>query len=183
MKRRELIQSLSLISAHALFPVVLGGFVLSCKQSTPPTNDLLFFNEKDIVTIRQIIDVIIPATGALSASQVNTHLFLDEVFAKCMTREQQTLVREGLTGFTPTFQAASDRSALLTDLDQKAYQGNEDAAWFIPVKQYTLIGFFTSQEGTTKASNYVPIPGDYKGDIPCDTTTLNYGKTKLKFYL
>ena len=46
-----------------------------------------------------------------------------------------------------------------------------------------MIGFFTSQEGTTKAANYVKIPTEFKGDIPADPGTLNYGKTSLQFYL
>ena len=44
-----------------------------------------------------------------------------------------------------------------------------------------MIGFFTSDEGETKASNYVKIPGDYKGEIPLDDHTLNFGKTFLHY--
>lgn len=130
-----------------------------------------------------MIDLIIPVTNTQSGSQVGTDLFLDEVFAKCMTSDQQTLIREGMAKFMPAFQSTDDVVSILRDLDQRTFQGQKDAAWFRPIKQYTLIGFFTSQEGTTKASNYVAIPGDYQGDIPSDSTTLNYGKTKLKFYL
>jgi hypothetical protein len=44
-----------------------------------------------------------------------------------------------------------------------------------------MIGFFTSQEGETKASNYVKIPDRYKGEIKPDANTLNYGTTFLHY--
>ncbi|TAF97487.1 MAG: gluconate 2-dehydrogenase subunit 3 family protein [Cytophagia bacterium] len=34
------------------------------------------------------------------------------------------------------------------------------------MKELTLFGYFTSEEGATKALNYVPIPGKYEGCIP-----------------
>jgi Gluconate 2-dehydrogenase subunit 3 len=34
------------------------------------------------------------------------------------------------------------------------------------IKELTLFGYFTSEQGATKALNYVPIPGRYQGCIP-----------------
>ncbi len=34
------------------------------------------------------------------------------------------------------------------------------------LKELTLFGYFTSEQGATKALNYVPIPGRYQGNIP-----------------
>lgn len=34
------------------------------------------------------------------------------------------------------------------------------------MKEITLFGYFTSEQGATKALNYVPIPGRYQGCIP-----------------
>jgi hypothetical protein len=156
MNRRQLLHSLGLLSAHAMFPVVLS---------------------------IQVIDIIIPATQTLSASQVDTHLFLDRVFANCMTDDQQKIMREGLAHLSSGFASAPDKLKYLTDVDQRAYANNEAAAYFKAIKQYTLVGFFTSQEGTTKASNYVKVPEAYRGEVPANESTLNYGKTNLQFYL
>ena len=38
--------------------------------------------------------------------------------------------------------------------------------YFTMMKQLTLLGFFTSEPGMTKALNYVPVPGRYEGCIP-----------------
>lgn len=183
MNRREVIQSLGLVTTHALFPSILSGFITSCSQSTHEGYMPMFFTQMEFDMVREMIDIIIPATQTKSASQVNAQHFLDEVFAKCMTSEQQALIREGLGSISKDFISSKDKTAILTEIDTRAYQNDEDAAWFKPIKQYALIGFFTSQEGTTKASNYVKIPGDYKGEIPLDDNTLNYGKTDLRFYI
>lgn len=182
MNRRATIKSLGLISTHALFPGILAGFVAGCQSDR---NDYVpvFFTEHEFATLAEMVDVILPKTKTRSASEVGTHHFLDEIFAKCMTPEQQKLIRDGLTTLMPSFSKATDKHALLTDIDKKAYENAEDAAWFRTVKQYTLVGFFTSEEGMTKASNYVLFPGDYKGEIGADEHTLNYGKTDMRYYL
>lgn len=37
--------------------------------------------------------------------------------------------------------------------------------YFTLMKQMTLFGYFTSKEGVTKALNYQPVPGEYKGCV------------------
>jgi Gluconate 2-dehydrogenase subunit 3 len=183
MNRRDIIRSMGLVSSHLLFPSILSGFIASCEKPQQTTTELLFFEKAHFEAVREIIDMIIPATKTKSASEVNVHLFLDEIFAKCMAPEQQSLIKEGLGAFVPNFSTAENKGQLLAELDKNAFGGSEDAAWFRTIKQYTLVGFFTSQEGETKASNYVKIPGDYKPDVPVDENTLNYGKTGLQYYL
>ena len=60
------------------------------------------------------------------------------------------------------------------DLEKKA-QANGDTNfkrktmpdhYFIMMKQLTILGYFTSKEGRTGATNYQPVPGKYQGDIP-----------------
>lgn len=82
------------------------------------------------------------------------------------------------------------RTALLIDLDkeQKAFveQRNKDLAadaakhkgelmyfppdlpqhYFTMMKQITLLGYFTSEIGCTKALRYIETPGHYDGDVP-----------------
>jgi hypothetical protein len=67
---------------------------------------------------------------------------------------------------------AEQRTELLIGLDkeQKEYQENkkkEDPShYFRMMKELTLLGFFTSQTGATKAMRYIAIPGKYEGCIP-----------------
>src|SRR5215204_4525868 len=181
MNRRQLIQSLAVVSGHAMFPAVLSSFLTGCSNHDMSNYKPVFFTEPEYKSIISIIDIIIPATKTKSASQVNTQVFLDQVFDQCMTAEQQAAIKEGLKQLIPGFEKAPDKLQFITLLDKKAYDNDEGAAYFKTIKQYTMIGFFTSQEGTTKAGNYVKIPDGYEAEIKTDANTLNYGKTFLHY--
>jgi hypothetical protein len=184
MNRRQLLQSLGLLTAHTMFPVVLTGFLASCKSTDKKQHVYDFFTASERDAVIETIDLILPATKTLSASQVNTHVFLDQVFTKCMTAEQQAIIHTGLAQLIPGLASATDKLKYLTEIDKKAYSDdNDDSVYFKTIKQYAMIGFFTSQEGTTKAGNYVKVPDAYKGEIAATDETLNYGRTSLKFYL
>ena len=183
MNRRQVIQSLGLISSHAVFPSVLSNFLVSCTAKEQSDYTVVFFTEDEMKTIVSTIDVIIPETKTKSASQAGAHKFLDQVFSKCLNKEQQQVIKEGITRLTSELSSADDKQKYLSDLDKKAYSNDASSTYFKTIKQYTLIGFFTSQEGTTRASNYVKVPDAYKGEITADENTLNYGKTNLHYYI
>ncbi len=185
MNRRTLLQSLGAATTHALFPSILTGFVSGCTDPSADQTDheLLFFMEREFAVLQEMIDLILPATSSAYASRVGTHRFIDEVFAKCLEEEAQSAIRAGMSAFMPEFETAGDKFGHLAELDRKAFQYQPDALWFVAVKQYALIGFFTSREGTTVASNYVPVSGEYQGEIPTDENTLHYGLTALRYYI
>jgi len=64
------------------------------------------------------------------------------------------------------------RKELLNELDkeQKAYakdkKKEDDPHYFTLMKQLTLLGYFTSEPGATKALRYVPVPGRFEACIP-----------------
>lgn len=181
MNRRQLLQSMALLSGHTLFPSVLSSFLTGCANKDMSGYAPTFFSKDEFDMIPEIIDIIIPATKTKSASQVNTHVFLDQVFTQCLNKDQQALLKEGVKNLVKGFGDAKDKTQYLTDIDKKAFSNNESAAYFKTIKRYTMIGFFTSEEGETKASNYVKIPGEYKGEVPMDANTLSYGKTTLQY--
>ena len=181
MKRREVIQSLALVSTHAMFPSVLSAFLTGCANKDQSSYSPAFFSKEEFAAVTDIIDVIIPATKTKSASQTNTQVFLDQVFSSCMTKEQQDVIKDGLKQLVPGFSDAKDKLQFIAEVDKKAYDGDESKAYFKTIKQYTMIGFFTSQEGETRASNYVKVPTGYKGEVPLDANTLNFGKTFLEY--
>src|SRR5690606_38083238 len=137
MNRRHVIQTLGLVSTHALFPSVLSGFLSGCANKEVKDYTLTFFNPEEFNAIIEIIDFIIPETYTKSASQTNTHMFLDQVFSQCLTEEQQKVIKKGLFNLIPGFNKAEDKMQFLTDIDKKAYSNNEDFAYFKFIKQYT----------------------------------------------
>ena len=77
MNRRQLIQSLAVVTGHAMFPTVLSSFLTGCANHDMSNYKPVFFTESEYKSIIPIIDIIIPATKTKSASQVNTQVFLD----------------------------------------------------------------------------------------------------------
>lgn len=185
MKRRKAIQTFGIATTHILFPSILAGFITGCKNKTLDNPDYTpkFFSGQEFIYLKLLIDFVIPETNSASASSVGTHKFLDEVFALCLDPDQQIEIRNGFSGFVDNYNSDSIDEELVKTIDKKAYDGESEFSWFISVKQFTMIGYFTSEEGTTIASNYVPIPGDYRGNVPLDQDTLNFGKTYLYYYL
>ena len=181
MERRDVLKSFGLIGGSALLPAVLSEFLSSCAHKDMSGYTPVFFTEQEYKLVTAVIDIIIPATGTASASQVNTQVFLDQAFSQCLKKDQQEEIHNGLKEISGGFEKATDKTAFIKELDESAYQKKAASVWFRTLKKYSLIGFFTSQEGTTKASNYVKVPEAYKGDIPADDKTLNYGKTTLHF--
>lgn len=118
----------------------------------------VFFSKDEYTSIMGIIDIIIPATKTKSASQVNTQVFLDQVFSQCLAKEAQSTLKAGLQNLISGFETAKDKLQYITEVDKKAFDNDTASAYFKTLKQYTMIGFFTSQEGETKSSNYVKFP-------------------------
>jgi hypothetical protein len=181
MNRRQVIQSMALLTGHAMFPSVLSSFLTGCANKDMTGYVPSFFDKGEFKAITQIVDIIIPATQTKSASQVNTQVFLDQVFAQCLTNDEQIALKSSVKQMTEAFNRAKDKQQYILELDKNAYGNKEDVAYFKRIKQYTMIGFFTSEEGETKASNYVKIPEAYEGEIALGPGTLNYGKTTLQY--
>jgi hypothetical protein len=68
-----------------------------------------------------------------------------------------------------------EKRSLLTTIDTQAKQyaqtlglpGDDKLPhYFSLLKQLTLLGFFTSEQGATRVARYRPVPGKYKGCTP-----------------
>lgn len=183
MVRRDVIKSLGLISMNALYPSVLATFISACRSEKGPEKPMAFFAADEQTFLTEAIDIIIPKTVTKSASETGVHFFLDDVFSTCLNQEQKTLIKAGIEKASKDWSSISDKKTFLTNLDGDAFKGEENSAWFKVFKQYTMIGFFTSEEGTTKALDYQKIPDRYVGEITIDENTLAHSNTSLRFYL
>ena len=181
MNRRETIKSLGFISLNALYPGVLSSFLAGCKSGDNSGKPFVFFNPDEQSLIKEVIDIILPATRTKSASEVGVHYFLDGIFAVCLNNDQQALIRKGLSDLNSNWQSEADKTKTIKALDEQAYKGVQKSAWFKTLKQYTLIGFFTSEEGTTRAGDYQKIPERFIGEIKITADTLAHSITNLRF--
>jgi len=78
--------------------------------------------------------------------------------------------------------SSAERLATIKKIDEATFKDDAGDTWFRIIKKLSLIGYFTSQEGMTKALNYVKVPGDYKACIPYKKGEKALAKTFLMYW-
>ena len=178
MDRREAISKVALL----LGGTVLGAefFISGCKSGTDKVKEL--FGQDDISFMDEIGETILPATSTPGAKAAGVGKFMAVMVRDCYKPEDQKIFTEGITKLDDaskkkngkTFMECDpkQRTAVLIDLDkeQKAYQTNKKKEdpnhYFRMMKELTMLGYFTSEVGATKALRYLPVPGKYDGNYP-----------------
>ncbi|UOQ68665.1 gluconate 2-dehydrogenase subunit 3 family protein [Hymenobacter volaticus] len=138
-------------------------------------------NQKQIQLLDEVGETILPATKTPGAKAAQVGSFMAVMVRDCYTPEDQKVFLSGLTQldndckkqYGKTFLEcdATQRTAFLTarDKEQRAFTANQrkddPSRYFRMMKELTLLGYFTSEVGATKALRYLPIPGRYDGDV------------------
>lgn len=179
MNRREALTRVAWIMGGAVIGANL--FLEGCTRKAANGVEGLF--EPDAMDfLGDVADTILPPTGSPGAKEAGVGEFIPVMVRDCYTPEDQKVFLDGLNQlekaandkFGRKFQelSADERTELLAAIDNeaKAYQAEkteEDANhYFHLFKQLTLLGYFTSELGATKALRYVQVPGRYDGDYP-----------------
>ncbi len=174
MDRRDAVKYISLLLGGT---IVGGSAILSgCKSKTGAT---LNFTTDEIAWLNEVADTILPATGSPGAKAAKVGEFMKVMVNDCYEKKDQDTFIEGFKKLDDTSEKMYDlpfmklkpeqRHDLLVSLDkeQKEYMANkkpEDAGhYFRMMKELTLLGYFTSEIGSTQALRYVERPGSYDG--------------------
>lgn len=179
MNRREAITRVSWI----LGGTIIGSSIFlatGCKSSDEKIKD--FFDDETIALLNEMGETILPKTSTPGAKDAKVGEFMAVMVKDCYTKKDQGIFRKGLARmeskckeeYGKTFMECTpeQRTAFLTKMDalQKAYMLNktpeEPSHYFRMVKELTLLGFFTSEVGSTKALRYIETPGKYDGNVP-----------------
>lgn len=176
MDRREAVQYISLL----LGGTMVGGsaFLTGCKT----TGNKMNFSADDIAYLDEIANTILPDTSTPGAKAAKVGAFMTVMINDCYEEKDQKIFHEGMDKLNDlskkTYDASfmklneQQRHDLLVNLDkeQKEYMKNkkqeEPSHYFRMMKELTLLGYFTSEIGCTKARRYVETPGRFEGCIP-----------------
>ena len=177
MDRREAVQYISLLLGGTL----VGGnaFLTGCKSNT---GTAAAFTTEDISYLDEIANTILPDTSTPGAKAAQVGQFMTVMVNDCYDEKDQKIFHDGMKKlndeagktYSGSFMKLNDqqRHDLLVKLDneQKDYMKNkkteEPSHYFRMMKELTLLGYFTSEIGCTKARRYVETPGRYEGCIP-----------------
>lgn len=180
MNRRDALSRVALI----LGGTVLGAnaFLEGCKPADKKVGADQPFSADDISYLDEIAETIIPATDTPGAKAAQVGTFMTVMVNDCYTTEDQKIFKEGLNllnaasnkKFSKNFVSITpeQRKELLIEVDKEAkdYMSSKKADdpkhYFRMMKELTLLGYFTSEPGATKALRYVAVPGKYEGCIP-----------------
>jgi len=182
MERRELLKMIASATGMAMIGIGIGlpGTVLGYGR-TPLQAPGNAFSAKDVESLDEIAETILPRTDTPGAKDAGAGLFIAQYVTDCYTPEEQAIFRAGLAdidaragggGFIALKPAA--RTDLLRALDTEAKArvaaiaaGDQEQAphYFTMLKQLAIFSFFTSKVGATQALRYVAVPGYYDGDM------------------
>jgi len=178
MNRREALQNVSLL----LGGTIIGGSIFSFQGCKTDAAVNKLFTQSQVDLMMEIAETILPRTTTPGAKDAKVGDFMSIFVLDCYTPENQTIFMEGLKDvdaladkkFGAKFLklTAAQRTELLTELD-KAQNAHHDKKekdapehYFRMMKQAAVLGYFTSEQGATKALRYVAVPGKYDGNFP-----------------
>ena len=144
------------------------------------------FTQKQMLTLKAIVDAVLPETDTPSASQVDCHGFIDYHLNDCYTKLDQqnavaivdTIYQKSNKRFVQLKQSA--QQAMLIALENQDGFSHNQQQQFMQLKALILFAYFTSEPGATQALNYQAVPGGYKGSIKVDESSKSWGS--LEFY-
>jgi len=135
----------------------------------------------DLALLDEIGETIIPATDIPGARAVHIGAFIAMMVRDCQGTEAQTAFAAGLKDLTARFQAkygrsfvgapATQRTEFLNLLNQeqtiqpRGKAANEPVHYFRLLKELTILGYFSSEIGSTQAVRYLEVPGSYDGNV------------------
>ncbi|MVN22355.1 gluconate 2-dehydrogenase subunit 3 family protein [Mucilaginibacter arboris] len=179
MDRREAVTKIAWLLGGTIVGAELfvqGG----CKSTHEKVSEL--FSKEQISFLDEVGNTIFPATNTPGAKAAGIGKFMAVMVKDCYLPKDQKVFTKGLSQLDEASQKKNgkkflesdpkQRTALLVDLDneQKAYQKTKKKEdpnhYFRMMKELTMLGYFTSEVGATKALHYLPVPGKYDGDVP-----------------
>jgi len=175
INRRQLIKSLLLTAGVAASPTLIAAMAngshqhhMQHNQASKSKYAYKFLSGKEIALISVISEIIIPKTTTPGANDVGVTEFIDLMLADWYDDKDSWLFIEGLRSFN-TLQAKKHRKEFLSlpakqqfaeieTLDANVLTHKETNAsisnFYKQMKQLTLIGFYTSEQGMAKELKY-----------------------------
>jgi hypothetical protein len=179
MNRRDAISRVGLILGGTVIGAEL--FISSCKSGSSVNTDDLFAKDTTAF-LNEVGETILPETATPGAKAANVGGFMAIMVRDCYTEDDQKIFKKGVSDLNEASKKkfnkgfleadAKQRTELLTALDKEQKEFNKTKKpedpnhYFTMIKQLTLLGFFTSEVGATKALRYIAVPGKYDGNYP-----------------
>lgn len=182
MNRREALKRLAFLTGGALSlstaSAVMGGCKIITGDSFSPQT--LTPGQNEMVTV--ISELIIPETDTPGAAEAGVNQFVDKMLTDWNTKEERDHFLKGLEGVNKVSDNdygkkflelhSQQQVELLKKLEEMARADKNGAnntemnPFFTQMKEYTLVGYYTSEIGASVELKYNHVAGYYEGCIP-----------------
>lgn len=184
LSRREAVRRMSVLLGGALSSSTVSALLAGCEAGPTDTASwtprVLAGPQLDRLTV--VVDRILPATDTPGAADVGVPEFIDRLLADWAEPEERLRVLEGIDGLDARARDAlgvafleadpGQQTELLAGLDAEAVQARESGEgplpFFATLKEWTLTGYYTSEEGATRELQWMALPGRFDADVPLD---------------
>lgn len=182
MDRREALRNVAFLMGGTLIgaQAFLSGCQSAKEDKANHLNSMSF--KGDVVLMNEIAETIIPVTDTPGAKAAETGSFMALMVADCYNEQQQEAFQNGLHTIRYNFEQEyghsfengkpEEQAIFLSKVAQqvepyyRTKKEDDPDHYFRMLKELTLLGYFTSEIGSTQALAYIQIPGRYEGCIP-----------------
>lgn len=188
MDRREAVKRVSFMLGGIALVGSSTGLLTACTKAdrtAVAASGTGAFTAEDIALLDEISDTILPTTAkSPGAKAAKTGAFMALMVTDTYSPEDQKIFRDGMVALDGASKAANggkgfvaatpeQRTTLLNVLDKEQHEfqkvrKEQPQHYFRMMKELSMLGFFTSEVGATKALRYVESPGPFK---PCEPYT------------
>jgi len=188
MNRREVLQRVAMLMGGAISAPAVLAVLNGCSPKPSAGWQPLFLRKEEGAMVEEVADLILPRTTTPGAREVGVPAFIDVILKDAYPTEDQARFVSGLKDFETQAQSAhgkpflqlqpAQRMSFLQQVhdaavaaekvqaDKDVPAGERKRPFVLMMKELTLLGFFTSQIGTTQVLQYVAVPGGFQACIP-----------------
>lgn len=178
MNRRDAIRSVALLMGSALTVSSLTVFQSGCAPSKEKETGVFSADQERLFDT--IADIILPETDSPGAKEAKVGALIVVMLEDCYSAaDRETIIQSlkeidelGTQSFNKPFTTLTpdQQTQLIENLDKEAYTlASEDRKnihdGYRIMKELTLLGYFTSEQGATQALNYIMAPGRFEGCV------------------
>ncbi|MEQ8580160.1 MAG: gluconate 2-dehydrogenase subunit 3 family protein [Marinoscillum sp.] len=182
IKRREALRRTAWIMGGVLSVPTVAGILNGCTPKPELTWTPTFFSEDQARLVMQISEGILPETDTPGAKSLGVPGFIEEMVSVVYDQGAREWFVKGLDQFESDCKSQmGDSFIALAPEKQTEFLKTQNAGiknlergkgrpFFWSIKELTIVGYYTTEYGTTEALQYQAIPVEYHGCSPLSET-------------
>lgn len=175
MDRRKALKNVAVLLGTALSSSTIGVLFESFTLPEDEKNQIFFSGTNEEI-LAEFADIIIPTTKlSPGAKTAGVGAFISMMIKDCYPASMQYEFASGLQemetkaikDYNKSFLTLSNeqRQKIVGDLRTETIDKKQPYSFFTIARDLTLLGYFSSEIGSTQAREYLPIPGRYDGNV------------------